>query len=391
MKNSKKACVVSQPAQIRRHDVDWLRLIAFFVLIFYHVGMFYVDDWNWHVKSQYQSSILRYPMILVNQWRMPLIFFISGFALSNVESKIPSLVLLKVRFIRLFVPLLIGMYVIVAPQVYYEAVQSSQLSMSYWSFYLEYINPEASILANMHHSPLGLLTWGHLWYLAYLWFYTLIYLLIKPIMVGVGGKIEMLRPSILWVFLGPVILMTIFGLALKPIFPKTHALTDDWYNHSIYFSVFCFGYFAAKSERLWQYIGFLRRRWLFGAIISYFGVILISQTTWFTLSSDVSKILFQFWVYTNVWCWLLAVVGFASVHLNKPCAALNYMNQAILPWYIIHQTIIIVIAAKLAAYHLGGFWESTALIITTFILCAFCFEVARRFWVGRVVLGMKWS
>ena len=64
----------------RRYDLDWLRVLAFGLLILYHTGMFYVADWGWHVKSVHQSEWLQLPMLLSNQWRMPLIFLVSGLA-----------------------------------------------------------------------------------------------------------------------------------------------------------------------------------------------------------------------------------------------------------------------------------------------------------------------
>src|SRR3546814_7898135 len=65
----------------RRHDIDALRVIAFGLLIVYHVGMVYVADWGFHVKSDYQAEWLQWPMIALNRWRMPLLFMISGIAL----------------------------------------------------------------------------------------------------------------------------------------------------------------------------------------------------------------------------------------------------------------------------------------------------------------------
>ena len=89
---------MSKIIDTRRYDIDWLRSLAFILLIFYHIGQFYVADWGWHVKSDYLSEVLKNIMLLVNQWRMPLIFLISGVALSLVEAKISSTELLKIRF-----------------------------------------------------------------------------------------------------------------------------------------------------------------------------------------------------------------------------------------------------------------------------------------------------
>jgi hypothetical protein len=53
----------------RRLDLDWIRIIAFALLIFYHIGMYYVT-WDWHVKGLNASELieplmqLTSPMIL---------------------------------------------------------------------------------------------------------------------------------------------------------------------------------------------------------------------------------------------------------------------------------------------------------------------------------------
>ena len=85
----------------RRYDVDALRVFAFGLLILYHVGMFYVADWGWHVKSAYQAEWLQLPMQLVNQWRMPILFVISGLAVSFVWGRYSPGELARRRIVRL--------------------------------------------------------------------------------------------------------------------------------------------------------------------------------------------------------------------------------------------------------------------------------------------------
>lgn len=60
----------------RRHDLDWLRVIAFGLLVLYHVGMDYVT-WDWHVKSPTTQLMLQPVMLLSSPWRMSLLFLIS--------------------------------------------------------------------------------------------------------------------------------------------------------------------------------------------------------------------------------------------------------------------------------------------------------------------------
>lgn len=373
----------------RRHDVDWLRVLAFILLIFYHIGMYYVADWGWHVKSQYQSEFLQYPMLLINQWRMPLIFFISGFALCMVEPKIGATKLFSIRFFRVLIPLILGMYLIVPPQAFYEAIANHGYQGTYWIYWLSYIDSTSTILSEMRHSPLGLVTWNHLWYLAYLWVYTLVYLVLRPIFTKVGVCVAQREISPAVLFLVPVALMAIYGLTLKPYYPKTNALTDDWYNHAIYFTVFTLGYLAAKSQKHWSMIVSYRRAWLIGALIFYSGLMWINAEPQLNYENKLTLVLVKLWVYANLWSWLLAVVGYAGAYLNRPSRLLNYLNEAILPWYILHQTVMIVLAVNIGHLALGGALESSAVVIGTFALCAGLYELIRRWKLTRFMFGMK--
>ena len=66
----------------RRHDIDALRVLAFALLILYHTAMAYVDGWGFHLKSDYTAEWLQWPMLLVNRWRMQLLFLLSGIAIA---------------------------------------------------------------------------------------------------------------------------------------------------------------------------------------------------------------------------------------------------------------------------------------------------------------------
>ncbi len=380
-----------EPSSVtRRHDVDWLRNLAFILLIFYHIGMFYVQDWDWHVKSSYQSESLQNWMILVNQWRMPLIFLISGIALSLVEGKIRQGQLLKLRFLRIFIPLVAGMYFIVPLQSYYEAIQKLGYSGGYWSFWLEYINPATHLYPEHHNGPLGLLTWNHLWYLAYIWHYTLIYLIIRPVLKPLTDKLSNVNIHPLIIFLLPVVPLMLYTIWLKPLYPRTHALVDDWYIHAFYLTFFLLGYVIAKAKIAWQSITELRRVWLCLAIVGY-AVIYLEHNKIVTVEeSDTGVQIFgAFWGAANRWAWMLMVVGYAGAYLNKPNKLLGYLNQAVLPWYILHQSVIILLAMNLSPLQLGGFWESTVLVVGTFVACAVTYEVIRRMNLLRFVFGMK--
>jgi glucans biosynthesis protein C len=96
----------------RRYDLDWLRVFAFGMLILYHVGMFYVT-WDWHVKSRYASHLVEPAMLMVNPWRLALLFLISGIAVRFATDKMGFGKFLPERLMRLFLPLVFGMAVVV--------------------------------------------------------------------------------------------------------------------------------------------------------------------------------------------------------------------------------------------------------------------------------------
>ncbi len=119
---------------MRRYDLDWLRVIAFALLIFYHVGMFFVP-WSWHIKNNETSEWLTLPMWFLNQWRLPLLFVISGMGTYFSLQKRTGGQFMRERVIRLLIPFVFGMLFIIPPQVYIERLANSQFTGSYFDFW----------------------------------------------------------------------------------------------------------------------------------------------------------------------------------------------------------------------------------------------------------------
>ena len=114
-------------------ELDWLRVLAFGLLGFYHTGMLYTQNWGFHFKSTYLSSGIENAMLLLSPWRMGLIWFISGAALSCLiqKSVIPSF--LFSRTIKILLPLFIGVWLIVPIQLYAQMHQEVGLDLNYFS------------------------------------------------------------------------------------------------------------------------------------------------------------------------------------------------------------------------------------------------------------------
>src|ERR1700730_2754133 len=154
----------------RRYDLDWVRIGAFMLLICYHVGMYYVT-WDWHVKSTQASHAIEPLMLLTSPWRLSLLFLVSGVATAYLLSRSAGN-FLGARSFRLFIPLAFGMAVIVPPQSYLEVVEKLGYPGSFAEFWRLYITGFHGFCRGT--DCLIMPTWNHLWFVAYLWVYTVL-------------------------------------------------------------------------------------------------------------------------------------------------------------------------------------------------------------------------
>ncbi len=378
----------------RRHDIDALRVFAFSLLILYHVGMFYVAEWGWHVKSAYQAEWLQLPMSFTNQWRMPLLFVISGLAISFVQGRYSPWRLAARRSLRLLLPLVFGMMIVVAPQPYYEALSKGIIEPGFLRFMGQYLT--------FHDFPgdawggenIITWTWNHLWYLPYLLLYTL---LLIPLSAFLGGKGQRFRERLqrlrgTGIVLLPVAPLMLFGNLLFPHFPGiTHGLLDDWYAHAMYFTFFLYGYLIGTSQSFWETVAGMRKK-LLGAGIVLFALLMLQREM---LGDDPGFVLEQvnfLTIYLNRWVWILAVMAWGYHSFNhRPLGWLPYATQAVYPWYILHQTIIVAVGYELSRLALGPIVEPALVLLATIGGCYALYEfVIRRVRVLRPLFGVNY-
>ncbi len=379
------------PLTNRRHDIDALRVLVFGLLILYHVGMFYVADWNWHVKSAYQSETLQLFMRFVNQWRMPLLFLISGIASSFLFSKLGAGGFAGSRSRRLLIPLLFGMAVVVLPQAYYEARFRGAVEPGYWRFLVHYFTfqpwPEGAFAG----SEIGV-TWMHLWYLPYLLCYSLAFV---PIAVwlkrqGQGAQARLLRLRGFWLIVLPTVPLIVYANTLFPIYGGTnHALINDWYGHALFFTFFAYGYLIAADPGIWAEIRRLRW-WTLGLALFCYWLMRIPGDDIPPRLEGLASLLSTPVIMFNRWLWILTVLGWSYTLLNRPYRWLPYANEAVYPWYILHQTITVWIGFHVARYSLGPVAEPIIVVGVTLLGCLLLHEclIRRSRWL-RPLFGLK--
>lgn len=363
---------MSQP---RRHDIDALRALAFGFLILYHIGMFYVS-WSWHIKSDYSAPWLEPLMQMLNQWRMPLLFFISGLAVTFLlgdpnAPRISSGQFIRLRLKRLLLPLVFGMLVIIPPQAYIEALSKGVIEPGYGYFLYQYFTFYRWPAGSFSGADIGF-TWNHLWYLPYVLFYSLVIVTFHHFLPRLISTLRCAcsRLSGFWLWLIPILWLIPLGLWVFPRFPYiSHDLLSDGYAHAMYGSFFLFGFIIGKTPAIWAKI--TRLRWWMLVLAPFSFTLYLSMNEWEPQRGGALRDAAQsLVVYMNRWTWMMLVLGWGHHTLNRPMRWLPYTRRAVYPWYILHQTIIVVAAYYLSALQLGPWLEPVLLITVTIAGCA---------------------
>jgi peptidoglycan/LPS O-acetylase OafA/YrhL len=353
----------------RRHDIDALRALAFAMVIVYHVGMYYVADWHWHIKSPHAAEWLQWPMRAVNLWRMDLVFLISGVAFGFLRRGFSPLRLIGARSLRLLLPLAFGMVVVVPYQPYVQMLTQGHVEPGFAAFLARYYTGGPWPKGAFDGSDFGV-TWNHLWYLPYLWLYTVLLALLSPALDSAPGQrlrlaFTRLRGAALLVL--PVLPLGLYSLTLWPRFPPTHDLIHDAWLHAVYFTLFLYGHWLGVDAGLWAALR--RLRWTalalaMGAFALHVGL----RTTLATadpLWRQAARLVADFYLWTS----LVAVLGWAHHTLNRPWPWLAWANESVYPWYVLHQTLIILLAVQLAPLGLGPVVEPALLLLGTALGC----------------------
>ncbi|HEY6631424.1 MAG TPA: acyltransferase family protein [Rhizobiaceae bacterium] len=358
----------------RRYDLDWLRVFAFGMLIFYHVGMFYVT-WGWHVKSRYSSTLLEPAMGLTNPWRLALLFFISGVAIRFVMDKAPMRRFLPGRIVRLAVPIVFGMAVVVMPQAYAELRYRGEIPPGLLSFYGQYLSfGDFSIIVP---------TWNHLWYVVYILVYTLLAAALLPLLRYAAKQADAVfgflsRGGAWRVLLVPAVPFVFYRVALEPYFPTTHTLWGDWANIAHTLTIFLIGFMAAKNEDFWRAVD--RATTASCALSLVLGGLLLAawlnQTAVRADPTLLNAVLLLRIFYA--WSIIVMLLGLARRFANRPGPALAYLTAAVFPYYILHQTIIVVVGYWFTLHEAPVGVEAAAIVAATVLGCAVGYEIIRR-------------
>lgn len=361
----------------RRYDLDWLRVIAILAVYFHHLGMPFNGD-DFHIMNSESSKLLDDIMVYFEQFRLPLLFLISGTGTVLAFSKRTWKHFFKERTGRLIIPLFFGVLFIVPPQTYYQYINELN---SYWQIYTE-----------------GRFETNHLWFIENLY---VISIIVIPLIIFLKSKkskrfinrFEKISFYKLGFLLGglPLIILTV---VLKRYYPTGSSSLTNLSETFFYTYFFISGILFASSKIFWANLKKFRHFHLISFIIStllFYGYYFIPNNIlepYLTLS-----IRWDIWYALCSllgWCFVLTILGYGQVYFNKPSLNLKRMNEAIYPFYILHQTVIVIFAYYIIQLDLNIPAKFIILLISSFLIIVVIYRFfIYPFRVMRVLFGMK--
>jgi peptidoglycan/LPS O-acetylase OafA/YrhL len=362
----------STPAT-RYEFLDWLRVLAIFLLLFFHTGMLFVG-WGWHLQNAETIPGLQLPMDLAHRLRMPLLFVIAGAGMWFALKRRSGSAFIAERTWRLLVPAVIGMFLIVPPQVFLERVAHGQWTGGYLEFMTQRV-------FQFEPYPKGDFSWHHLWFIIYLYVYVL---LLVPVLLWWRSARPVLRPGP-WIY-ALALPLGLNEALLKPLFPESHNLISDWYVFNHYLLLTIYGFLLASMQGTWDWLA-ERRRWSLAiGLTTLLGGLALIEVGVIVRDTPADS------VFANIftWVWLLVFLGFGRQHLSFGNRLLSWSRDASYPVYILHQTVIIMIAFTVIQQPWGPWTKYWLVLVATLLACAFIYEfLLRRFAVTRAAFGVK--
>jgi len=343
----------------RRYDIDWIRVIAIGLLLIYHVAIGF-QPWAiliGFIGNDHPWQSLWIPMTLLNVWRIPLLFFVSGmgvyFALRNRTWS----QLLRERATRILLPFVFGMVAIVPVHVYL------------WQYHYHF---------GLSYAPGP----GHLWFLGNLFTYVVV---LSPVFFYLkrqeGRQPAQWATNLLRTPLGLLPVFAVFiaeVLVLHPIPFELYAMT--WHGFFLGLLAFFFGFFFVWCGRsFWNML--LGWRWLFLTVaVGLFVLRLVffqPVAPSYLLSMESN-------------CWILTVFAFGYRYLNRPSKVLGYLSKAAYPIYIVHMIFLYLGSLLIFPLDVSAPLQFGLMMLFTLVGCFALYEfVIRRVGFMRVLFGLK--
>lgn len=369
----------------RRYDLDWLRVVTIIAVFLFHTARFFDFD-GWHIKNHQLSAGFTLFTMVLSLWIMPVMFTISGAAAYWALGPRGPIPFLRARMLRLLVPLLFGIFFLSPHQVYLERGSQGRFAGSFFDFLPHYFDGWYGFGGNF--AWMGL----HLWYLEMLFIFSLLALPIFLFLLSGAGRQAGSLVARTLVMPGAVLVLGIPIMFFEAFIPPAGPGTRDFGGWDIfaYFWFFLCGYFLATqpsvelaAHRLgYLYLGlaFIVTAVVLATVLPV-GLPVYGATEWVVVMGLRGMV---------GWCGVLGFMALARRFGSRNHPWLGRANEAVLPFYILHQPVIVLAGASLAAWPLGVLPKYLALATVSLAVIMMVYEyLVRRISILRFLFGMK--
>jgi glucan biosynthesis protein C len=383
--------------QERRYDVDWLRIIAMLAVFLFHSTRFF-DPEGWHLKNPEQSELLFISMRgLIWTWSMELFFLLSGVGTwySLGSRRAGAYVWERVK--RLLIPLYTaGLFVLLPIQLYFELFTNSGYRGNFWQFIPRYF--ARLNLPSITQWPSTLLPIpfsGHLWFLQYLFLISLLSLPLLLYLKSEQGQ-RLVARFAGWCDRRGGIFLFVIPLSLASIvFRAVFEGRFTWADLLWYAIFFVIGYMMAADKRFT--VSVRRHGWICLVlwIVGFGGAGLLVLALGYDPYPGKEPFSLVFVLFQIVWTiasWsaVVFVLSIGARYLNTNNKFLVYGNEAVLPFYLFHQTIILCVGWYVIRWDMGLLIKLLIIAAVSFLLIMILYELfVRRFNIVRFFFGMR--
>ncbi len=377
--------VAKEPGRL--YYLDWLRVLAV-VGVFYAHALSIFDLLYWHLNESRENALV----VFGTEWGMALFFFLAGAsAWFSLDSR-TGRQFVRERFARLIIPFVVGILLLSPPQGYLLGVDRPEYQGSFFQYYLYFFSH-----IRLEWNPQLLAAYGfHLWFLAFLFLFSVLALAPFLSLKSAAGRRITASLSEICARRGGFFLLllplALIQLALRPAFPAYQGWTDFF----LWFVYFVYGYLLLSNAQLVKALQRQGRIALLVGVVSL-GILLTSMygPGFLTIWDDTPGYSFKYELYQLLWViigwsWMLFVLSFGIRFLDARNRMIAYLNEAILPFYVLHYFIIVLIASFLTPWTVPLVPKFLVVTTLSFAGTLMTYELAvRRVPFVRRLLGMK--
>lgn len=360
--------------------VDWLRVFAMFSVFLFHSNRLFTFS-DWHVSNATRSLISTIFEQALNLWIMPFLFVLSGAAVYYSLKSRKTGAFIKERSQRIALPwIVVGMFVMGWIQVYLERFTHGQFSGNIFQFFPRYFDGFYGFGGNFAWPGM------HLWYLMLLFLFTM---LLLPLFMPSRKSGESILSRLAARLNGPWAFLVLFGVFAFAA-PMADVAGLDFtrqmgsWDVLSYMVLFVLGYLVFASPYL---LATIKK---YGPTLLIAGVVF--SVVHLTLLMAIRPAIYEdidlrpFCTFTL----LTGLLGTGSRLLDVNSPFIKYANEAVLPFYILHQTVILVIGYFVVQWALPISLKYPIVVVLSFIGIMLIYEfIVRRVNVLRFFFGMK--